>query len=67
MKKSIVLLSMAQFNHIISALELEKRNGEYYGDKEQFWKRHDMLYNMLVFERDELTAKIVLSKESLND
>lgn len=67
MKKTIVLLSMAQFNHIISALELEKRNGEYYGDKEQFWKRHDILYNMLVFERDNFAQKMVPSEEILND
>jgi hypothetical protein len=63
MKKTTVLLSMAELNHIICALEVIKINGEYYGNREHFWKRHDRLHEMLVVERDELTAKIVPSKE----
>jgi hypothetical protein len=67
MKKTIVLLSLAEFNHLICALDMAKRNGEYYGNPEQFWKRHDKLYNMLVFERDNFAAEMVPSEENLND
>jgi len=56
--KTIVNLSVAEFNHIICALEMVKREGEYYGNAEQFWSRHEKLYDMLVFERDELKKRI---------
>lgn len=57
MKKTISL-SLAEFNHLIDALYGLKVTGEYWGNKEQFLKRHDKLYEMLIGERDELKKKI---------
>ena len=57
MKKTTSLLSMAELNHIICSLEVIKRNGEYYGNQEHFWKRHDRLQKMFVDALDEFGAK----------
>lgn len=42
--KTIINLSVAEMNHLICALDMVKLSGTYYGPQDQFWKRHDKLY-----------------------
>lgn len=52
MSDIVVSLSKAELNHVLAALEVVHRSGEYYGPREQFWQRHERLYSRLVERRD---------------
>ena len=41
------MLTKAEKNHILYLLEDNYRRGEYYGNKEQYWKRHDRILKKL--------------------
>lgn len=56
---------MAELNHVLDALHGIKTKGEYWGNKEQFWKRHDKLYEILVQKRDELKNVLHYKKNDI--
>lgn len=63
----MVGLSKAELNHVIAALEVVKRLGEYYGPREQFWKRHEGLYDRLVVRRDGMMVDPDLVMQRVNE
>lgn len=56
MSDVMVSLSKAELNHVLAALEVVQRSGEYYGPREQFWQRHERLYERLLVEREAATG-----------
>lgn len=49
-KKSIHkrTFSLSEINHIVKVLKENERLGEYYGNKEQYWKRHQNILDKLL-------------------
>ena len=45
--KKIVKLSKSELNHIIELMYLNKNQGEYYGNREQYWGRHQRILNKI--------------------
>ncbi len=52
-----IKLTLPELDHIIWALEMVKRNGEYYGNREQFWKRHKRVSEIFLKQRDSNIKK----------
>ncbi len=52
-----IKLTLPELDHIICALEMVKRNGEYYGNREQFWKRHKRVSEIFLKQRDSNIKK----------
>ena len=46
-KQYIIKLTGAEIGHIVACLDDRKREGCYYGPREQFWKRHDRIEKKL--------------------
>ena len=44
-------LTEAELNHLISLLNDNAKNEQYYGNKKQYWKRHETLYELFVKEQ----------------
>lgn len=43
-------LSESEVNHIIHLLNINAETEEYYGNRKQYWKRHNRLYELFVNE-----------------
>lgn len=46
-KNKSVKLTSSELNHIIELMCLNKNRGEYYGNRDQYWKRHQRILNKL--------------------
>ena len=44
-------LTYAEINHLINLLNMNAENEEYHGNKKQYWKRHETLYELFVKEQ----------------
>lgn len=42
-----VTLTIAELNHIHGLLDMNEEEGWYFGNKEQYWKRHERLKEKL--------------------
>ncbi len=47
-----IKLTLPELDHVIFALKKIKENGEYYGNREQFWKRHERVSEIFLKQRD---------------
>jgi hypothetical protein len=52
-----IKLTLSELDHVICALEMVKENGEYYGNREQFWKRHERVSEIFLKQRDSKAKK----------
>lgn len=46
-KNKSVKLTSSEVNHIVELMYLNKNKGEYYGNREQYWKRHQRILDKL--------------------
>ncbi len=46
-KNKLVKLTSSEINHITELMYLNKNKGEYYGNKEQYWKRHQRILDKI--------------------
>ena len=46
-KNKLVKLTSSEINHIIELMYLNKNRGEYYGNREQYWKRHQRILDKI--------------------
>jgi len=55
MSKSIVTVNLTrpQVEHLLSALSDVRREGSYYGNKAQYWARHESIERLLVKASNE--------------
>ncbi len=52
-----IKLTLPELDHVIFALKKIKENGEYYGNREQFWKRHKRVSEIFLKQRDSNIKK----------
>jgi hypothetical protein len=46
-KNKAIKLTASEINHIIELMYLNKNQGEYYGNREQYWKRHQRILDKI--------------------
>ncbi len=46
-KNKSVRLTASELTHIIELMFMNKNRGEYYGNREQYWKRHQRILDKL--------------------
>lgn len=46
-KNKSVRLTASELTHIIELMFMNKNSGEYYGNREQYWKRHQRILDKL--------------------
>ncbi len=52
-------LTSSEISHLLGALQSMKDEGYYYGNKEQYWKRHDVIVAKLQKQLEILKNKKV--------
>lgn len=46
-KNKAIKLTASEVNHIVELMYLNKNKGEYYGNREQYWKRHQRILDKI--------------------
>ncbi len=46
-KVKLIKLTKSELNHIIELMYLNKKQGEFYGNRQQYWKRHQRILNKI--------------------
>lgn len=52
-----IKLTLPELDHVIFALKKIKENWEYYGNREQFWKRHERVSEIFLKQSDSNIKK----------
>ena len=47
MKYGICMLTRIEIDHVMTILRDASREGSYYGNREQYWRRHDRVWKKL--------------------
>jgi hypothetical protein len=55
----LMTLTSSEISHLLGALQSMKDEGYYYGNKEQYWKRHDVIVAKLQKQLEILKNKKV--------